>query len=680
MSVTESKAKTTKKSSSKAKAKQNVVAETLLTLLESTPVELVSYSRLADSELNTRIVPHTEKEVRELADSIKGVGILQNLIVMALPDGQLAVVGGGGRKKATGLLVAEGLVSADQPFVPVKIVPAEMAVAASWIENNHRKGMHPAEQIIGFRTMAAEGKTPAQIGDLLGFGAHHVQRMLKLSRLAPAIIDAVAKDELTAEHCHVLALEDDHERQLQVLELAKARSYSGKPQVNDIRNIITASEVSISNSPRFAFVGADVFEEGQIRRDLFSGENDGYVDSVLLDTHVMNKLEKIAQEIQAREGWSWCLHRLNAISEWGRDSNDYTLQQPPAQELTPEEQARMEEWNAALEDTDNHDDEYEIQQQIDDLETEVEIRSWTPEQKAQSGIVVSYEQGDFRVQRGVLKQEPEPEEAENTPQEGEETAAASGEPRGITYTRAPDPADDISLPLLTKMSSERTLAVQAALLQDTPKAVALLAWKLCQNVLGTYCSPTSALKASISYSHSSLTSNAPSGSEGTAYLALEAEKERISALLPKGWEKDFTTFFTLSGETLMAILGLCTACALDGVQTRECGHTSRSTLDPLETALGFHMRDWWQPTKANFFDHLKKPQIIEFLTEAGFTGAASDAEKMKKGDAAELAEERMKGNRWVPVWLKAPEAKTETATTEEDIQETADTNPTPDAA
>jgi ParB family chromosome partitioning protein len=77
----------------------------------------------------------------------------------------------------------------------------------------------------------------------------------------------------------------------------------------------------------------------------------------------------------------------------------------------------------------------------------------------------------------------------------------------------------------------------------------------------------------------------------------------------------------------------------------------------VETAFDFELRDWWQPTKANFFDHLKKPQIVEFLNEAGFTGAASDAEKMKKGDAAELAEERMASNRWVPVWMTAPKPK-----------------------
>ncbi|MGE9569649.1 ParB/RepB/Spo0J family partition protein, partial [Escherichia coli] len=40
----------------------------------------------------------------------------------------------------------------------------------------------------------------------------------------------------------------------------------------------------------------------------------------------------------------------------------------------------------------------------------------------------------------------------------------------------------ISLPLLTKMSSERTLAVQAALMQQPDKSLALLAWTLCLNV------------------------------------------------------------------------------------------------------------------------------------------------------------------------------------------------------
>lgn len=77
----------------------------------------------------------------------------------------------------------------------------------------------------------------------------------------------------------------------------------------------------------------------------------------------------------------------------------------------------------------------------------------------------------------------------------------------------------------------------------------------------------------------------------------------------------------------------------------------------LEIAFAFHLRDWWQPTKADFFTGLKKPQIIAALNEAGLTGAARDAEKMKKGDAAELAEDKMRDNRWVPVWMRAPDAE-----------------------
>lgn len=153
------------------------------------------------------------------------------------------------------------------------------------------------------------------------------------------------------------------------------------------------------------------------------------------------------------------------------------------------------------------------------------------------------------------------------------------------------------------------------------------------------------------------TTNAPSGEKGLAYVTLLKEKARLEALLPPGWKKDFTTFFDLSSETLSALMVFCVSCSVDGVQTRECQRTTDSKLDALETAIGFHMRDWWQPTRANFFTDLKQAQIIDALNEAGFSGAAVDAAKMKKGDAAELAEERMRDTRWVPAWMTAPQKK-----------------------
>jgi ParB family chromosome partitioning protein len=86
------------------------------------------------------------------------------------------------------------------------------------------------------------------------------------------------------------------------------------------------------------------------------------------------------------------------------------------------------------------------------------------------------------------------------------------------------------------------------------------------------------------------------------------------------------------------------------------GHTTQSDLDGVETALRFHLRDWWQPTAANFLGLLSKNQIVAALKEAGLSDAASDAEKMKKGDAASHAEQCLSATRWVPAWMRSPDA------------------------
>ena len=221
-------------------------------------------------------------------------------------------------------------------------------------------------------------------------------------------------------------------------------------------------------------------------------------------------------------------------------------------------------------------------------------------------------------------------------------------------TRQPDPADAVSLPLVTKMSSERTLAVQAALMQQPQKTVAMLVWSLCQKVFVVCSTQSHPLQISLTCSHYSLCDNAPSGKTGVAWRVLMEERNRLQALLPEGWQNDFTTFFTLDDSVLMSLMALCTAFSVNGVQTREHGFTSRSPLNDLETAMNFHLRDWWQPEKVAFFGQLSKAQIVDALTDAGLTGAARNAEKMKKEDATEYAESQMSGNRWVPAWMAAP--------------------------
>lgn len=188
-----------------------------------------------------------------------------------------------------------------------------------------------------------------------------------------------------------------------------------------------------------------------------------------------------------------------------------------------------------------------------------------------------------------------------------------------------------------------------------------MVWRLCSCVFD-YCNTTRhPFVLRLEVHHGGLTSEAPTGEEGQAWLSLMQEKARLEALLPEGWKKDFTTFFTLDGQTLMSLMAFCTACSVDGVQTRTMGHTTQSDLDGVETALGFHLRDWWQPTAENFLGLLSKNQIVEALKEAGLSGAASDAGNMKKGDAASHAEQWLSGTRWVPAWMRSPDAQPDVA-------------------
>ncbi len=635
MSVVKSEPDTTRKASRKSAKTQETVLSALLAQTEEVSVPLAS---LIKSPLNVRTVPYSAESVSELADSIKGVGLLQNLVVHALPGDRYGVAAGGRRLAALNMLAERNILTADWP-VRVKVIPQELATAASMTENGHRRDMHPAEQIAGFRAMAQEGKTPAQIGDLLGYSPRHVQRMLKLADLAPVILDALAEDRITTEHCQALALENDTARQVQVFEAACQSGWGGKPDVRVIRNLITESEVAVAGNSKFRFVGADAFSPDELRTDLFSDDGDGYVDRVALDAALLEKLQAVAEYLREAEGWEWCAGRMEPVGECREDAGTYRCLPEPEAVLTEAEEERLNELMTRYDALENQCEESDLlEAEMKLMRCMAKVRAWTPEIRAGSGVVVSWCYGNVCVQRGVqLRSEDDvADDADRTEQVQEKASV-----------------EEISLPLLTKMSSERTLAVQAALMQQPDKSLALLAWTLCLNVFGSgaYSKPA---QISLECKHYSLTSDAPSGKEGAAFMALMAEKARLAALLPEGWSRDMTTFLSLSQEVLLSLLSFCTACSIHGVQTRECGHTSRSPLDTLESAIGFHMRDWWQPTKANFFGHLKKPQIIAALNEAGLSGAARDAEKMKKGDAAEHAEFHMKDNRWVPGWMCAP--------------------------
>ncbi|MCV5975418.1 ParB/Srx family N-terminal domain-containing protein, partial [Escherichia coli] len=147
MSATESKVKTAPKTSKKTL--KSAEAEALKVALDAAQVEYVPVTALVKSPLNVRTIPYPAEKVCSMADSIEAIGLLQNLVVHTLPGERYRVAAGGRRLAALNMLAERGIIPADWP-VRVKIIPQELATAASMTENGHRRDMHPAEQIAGF--------------------------------------------------------------------------------------------------------------------------------------------------------------------------------------------------------------------------------------------------------------------------------------------------------------------------------------------------------------------------------------------------------------------------------------------------------------------------------------------------------------------------------------------------
>lgn len=220
-----------------------------------------------------------------------------------MADGMLGVACGGRRLTALRQLqLSQGMYQPDQ-LIPVKRVTEELTRAASMVDNGEREDMHPAEQIAGFRALSDEGKTPAQIVDLMGYSSRHVQRCLNLIDLAPAILDELAADNITLEQCQALALADTYDRQLEVWEQASGY-YNASAEV--ICKLITSSETAISHSPKFTFIDKDAYlaAGSTIRTDLFSSDDEGYIDTALVEQLTLQKLHQIADVVQKEEGFA----------------------------------------------------------------------------------------------------------------------------------------------------------------------------------------------------------------------------------------------------------------------------------------------------------------------------------------------------------------------------------------
>lgn len=131
----------------------------------------------------TKIFPHPDNprknlgDIQELSDSIKANGVLQNLTVVPMSNGQYTVVIGHRRlaaAKKAGLSVV--------PCVAMEMTPQEQ-VRTMLMENIQRSDLTVYEQAQGFQMMLDMGETVESIAKDCGFSQSTVRRRVRLLEL-----------------------------------------------------------------------------------------------------------------------------------------------------------------------------------------------------------------------------------------------------------------------------------------------------------------------------------------------------------------------------------------------------------------------------------------------------------------------------------------------------------------
>lgn len=84
----------------------------------------------------------------------------------------------------------------------------------------------------------------------------------------------------------------------------------------------------------------------------------------------------------------------------------YRIQDEPDAVYTEQEQQRMDELQDQYDENQIASDETDaMESEMEAIECAAQLRAWTPEMRAQSGLVVSWRHGEICVQRGVTLRE-----------------------------------------------------------------------------------------------------------------------------------------------------------------------------------------------------------------------------------------------------------------------------------
>ena len=664
------------------------------------PSRDIPFNNLVLSQSNVRRIK-AGVSVEELAEDIARRGLLQSLNVRPVVDaegvetGMFEIPAGGRRFQALSLLVKQKRLAKSAP-IPCIVRDAASEIMAeddSLAENLQRVALHPLDQFRAFLALREKGQSEEAIAAAFFVTPQIVKQRLKLASVAPALLEVYAEDGMTLEQLMAFTVNPDHARQVQVWEAVK-NSWNKEPYA--IRRMLTETTVRALDR-RAVFVGVDAYEAagGAVLRDLFQGDDGGWLENpALLDRLVAEKLQAEAEALGS-EGWKWI--EVATDLPYGYSHGLRRLAGDPSP-MTDEESAAhaalLSEYRA-LEEEYSGQDEYpeEIDARLGQLEMAMEALEQRPliydeAEIPRAGVFVTLDRdGRLAVYRGYVRPEDEPrEESAVQAEDGADAMGQGGDAGGSDWQTsvssggtvitsggqpigadASDEDDDGALKplperLVMELTAHRTLALREAIGRSPDVALTFLLLKLVTDTFRTSSATGSCLEASVR--HVYMSAQAPDLKDSMVAKLVDERHAAWEADLPLGDDAALWDYLSVLDQgSRLALLAHCLSFGINALHEKvnpygagisANGLTRRMAhADLVARAVDLDMVEaGWEPTVDGYLNRVPKARILEAVREAKGEGTAQLLDHLKKGEMATEAERLLKGSGWLPEVLR----------------------------
>jgi ParB family transcriptional regulator, chromosome partitioning protein len=619
---------------------------------------LVPLNKLVASPSNVRKRKSGGIKVEDLAAMILAQGLLHRLTVVVASNGKRGfyeVPAGERRRQALLLLVSQKKLAKDA-LIECKLVDTDAATAASLAENIGREAMHPADQFLAFQALSLEGKSTGDIAAAFGVSELTVTRRMKLAQVSPVLFELFATDKMNLEQLMTFTLTDDHDLQERVWKAAE--EWQRTPR--HLRQLLTGDAPN-SSDPLVRFVGLAAYKKagGEVRKDLFSPKDGGFItDVALLNQLAIAKLETIAETYRAA-GWKWVEARPRC--DHG-DLAEFRKSSQGRREPTATEQEQLQEFETslaaknteidALENAEGDGDADQDAKALDDLYQQVgklegaqerltdKLATWTAEQLVMCGVIVCVNtEGEAHAHVGLVRPEDH--------KELKRTAQASGANGDDTPTVKPEHSEKLT----RNLTAHRNAALQALLLQNPNVATVSVVHSLVLQCFDAYQTafindPLKIRATTVNHTQRTAAPDIEQSVAGSAFAQAWAAWE---ARLPAEGAELFAWLLKLSSPDLHSLLTLCVAASIDTIASRA---TEGVAGAGLASVLGLDMADWWKPTGAGYLAHIPKTKIIAAVTAATSADTAKQLPSKGKAELVSAAEKALIDTRWLPDLLR----------------------------